>query len=83
MIHTEEKGERLTIRWITRNKDAIAAIRKRFNIPEYTTVNGLSPAEISKEDMPVFEETARRGFIGIIREKWCKNGGHYIFPIRK
>lgn len=74
---------KLIVRWSTRDPEAIAAIRKRFNIPEYTTVNGLTPAEINPEDMEMFEECARRGFFGIIREKWCKNGDQYIFPYRK
>ncbi|MBJ2189127.1 MAG: hypothetical protein JFR41_10955 [Muribaculaceae bacterium] len=72
-------AERLIIRWNTRDPEAIAAIRKRFGIPAYTTVNGWSPVEIEPEDMPVFDECARRNFFGIIRRKWSKNGGRYIF----
>lgn len=72
-------AERLIVRWNTRDKEAIIAIRKRFNIPTYTTVNGLSPAEIKPEDMQMFEECARRNFFGIIRKKWRKNGGQYVF----
>lgn len=79
MIPTAPTVERLIVRWVTRDKEAITAIRKRFGIPDYTTVNGLSPAEIKPEDMPMFEECARRNFFGIIRKKWCKNGGQYIF----
>lgn len=75
-------AEKLVIRWATRDKASIAAIRKRFNIPSYTTVNGWSPVEIESEDMELFEECSRRGFYGIIRVKWCKNGGQYIFPTR-
>jgi hypothetical protein len=71
--------EKMIVRWITKDKAAIDAIRKRFQIPEHTTLNGLSPVEISQEDMPVFKETVRRGFMSIIDEKWCKNGGEYIF----
>lgn len=73
---------KFVIRWNTRDAEAIAAIRKRFNIPEYTTVNGLTPAEIAPEDMEVFEECARRGFFGIMPLKWCKNGDQYIFTSR-
>lgn len=75
--------EKLIIHWNTRNAAAIASIRQRFGLTDYTTLNGLTPAEISDEDMPVLEETAKRGYIGIIREKWCENGDHYIFPSRK
>ncbi|MCM1142479.1 MAG: hypothetical protein NC453_28250 [Muribaculum sp.] len=79
MNPTDQTAERLIVRWNTRDQEAIAAIRKRFNIPTYTTVNGWSPAEIKSEDMPMFEECARRNFFGIIRRKWCKKGGQYIF----
>lgn len=79
MNPTDQTAERLIVRWNTRDQEAITAIRKRFNIPTYTTVNGWSPAEIKPEDMPMFEECARRNFFGIIRRKWCKNGGQYIF----
>ena len=71
--------EKLLVNWVTMDESAIAAIRKRFNIPRYTTLNGFSPAEISDEDMPVLEETARRGFIRIMHKKWCKNGGTISF----
>lgn len=81
MTHTEPV--RVIVRWTTRDEEAIAAIRERFNLPNYTTLNGWTPAEIKPEDMDMFEECARRGFFGIIREKWCKNGGQYIFPSRK
>ena len=82
MNPTEPKShsEKLVIHWgYNIPDDAIEAIRKRFNIPHYTTLNGFSPAEISDEDMPIFEETARRGFFSILRVKWCKNGGVYSF----
>lgn len=81
MTHTEPV--RVIVRWTTRDEEAIAAIRERFNLPDYTTLNGWTPAEIKPEDMDMFEECARRGFFGIIREKWCKNGGQYNFSSRK
>lgn len=76
---TPSEPIRVIVRWATNDREAIAAIRKRFDIPTYTTVNGWTPAEIKPEDMELFEECARRGFFGIIRRKWCKNGGHYVF----
>ncbi|MCM1337734.1 MAG: hypothetical protein NC187_08120 [Candidatus Amulumruptor caecigallinarius] len=80
MTHIAPKAERMMVRWGYHIPEAaIAAIRKRFNIPRYTTINGLSPAEISADDMPVFEETARRGFFSILRVKWRKNGDAYSF----
>lgn len=54
---------RLTIYWATGDRQAQAAIRKRFGITAGTTVNGESPADVREEDMPMLEETAGRGFI--------------------
>lgn len=73
----------MIVRWITRDADAVAAIRKRFNMPNHTTLNGLTPVDIRDEDMEVFEECAQRGFFAVIRQKWCKNGGQNISPSRK
>lgn len=70
---------KFVIRWHTRDTKAIDKIRKRFGIPDYTTLNGWSPAEIQERDMDVFMECARRGFFGILNQKWCKNGDHFVF----
>ncbi len=56
---------KLTVYWATRNAEANAKIRQRFGIPAGMTVNGETVAEIREEDMPLLEETARRGFIQI------------------
>lgn len=80
MIPTD--AQRLTIRWTTKDKAVIAAIRKRFSIPSYTTLNGLSPVLLKDEDRAVFEETARRGFFAILDKKWCKNGAVFSFKSR-
>ena len=77
---TEHK--KVAVKWITNDKKAIEAIRQRFNIPHYTTLNGWSPAEIKPEDWTVFQECANRGFFGIIDVKWCKNGDLYSFKSR-
>lgn len=69
----------LVIRWHTKDNDAIDAIRKRFNMPRYTTLNGWSPALINEEDMELFEECARRKFFSIMPYKWCKNGDTFSF----
>lgn len=82
-MDTKTGNEKFVVKWrYGVSADAIAAIRKRFNIPNYTTLNGCSPAEIRAEDMPLFEETARRGFFTILRKKWCKNGDTFSFQIR-
>lgn len=73
---------KVVINWRTRDREAIRLIRKRFGIPTYTTVNGLSPADISDEDMAMFEETAKRGFFSFWHQKWCINGGVLAFKSR-
>lgn len=62
---------KVTIYWNTRHldpKDALRIkkkIREKFNIPNYTTVNGETPCEIQDEDMELLQETEKRGFIQI------------------
>ena len=56
---------RITVYWVTRNPDVIVRIRKKFNIPIYTSVNYETEWEIKNEDFPLLEETERRGFIRI------------------
>lgn len=71
---------KMVIKWGYKLDDAtIAAIRRRFNMPDYTTLNGFTPVEIPESDREIFEETARRGFFTIFHKKWCKNGDQYIF----
>ena len=66
---------KLVVCWRKCDAGTIQRIRQRFGMPTYTTVNGWTPAEILEEDMPLLEETARRGFLYILRHvKWCKNG---------
>lgn len=55
----------LTIYFNTSDAEIIDKIRKRFNIPPGMTVNGETESDIKEEDMPLLEETARRGFIKI------------------
>lgn len=74
--------ERLTIRWVTEDQRCMDAIRKRFNIGSYMTINSWTPCEIDPEDISVFKETAARGFFSIIPVKWCKNGGSFSFISR-
>lgn len=75
--------EQLWVRWRTRDRQSIKEIRARFNMPSYTTVNGLTPCEIDHADIPLLEETARRGFLSIFHAKWCKNGAIFSFKYRK
>lgn len=71
--------EKITIRWVTRDKEVIERIRLWFGISTYTTINGFSPAEIAKEDIPLLQDLEQRGFLQIRQEKWCKNGDEITF----
>lgn len=77
MTHTDPDGQKVIIRWLTRNKESIILIRKRFHIPRYTTINGLSPAILKPEDVAEFEETARRGYFSYRTADWTFNGATY------
>lgn len=56
---------RVTIYWVTRFPDIVRRIREKFNIPSYTSVNYETECEIRDENLPLLQETARRGFIQI------------------
>lgn len=77
MNHTDPDGEKVIIRWITRNKESIHLIRKRFYIPNYTTINGMTPTILKPEDIADFEETARRGYFSYVKAHWTFNGASY------
>lgn len=65
----------VTIYWPSSVTHAdMAKIRKRFGITAGVTINGETPADISEEDMPVLQETARRGYIQIRKYKPCLQG---------
>lgn len=70
---------KVIIYWRTRNPATIASIRQYFGLPDYTTVNGWSPGEIRDRDMAIFEETARRGFLGYRKQSWTFNGATYTW----
>lgn len=58
---------KVTIYWDTKHldpKDApriIKKIRDRFNIPDYTTVNGETPCNIKDEDMGASQGNRTQG----------------------
>lgn len=56
---------KLTIYWVFNDSPTNNKIRERFGIPHTMTVNGETDAEIKEEDMPLLEETEKRGFIKI------------------
>lgn len=71
---------RCVVYWHNRvSPEAIEAIRKKFGIPHYTTVNGESPCEVDDEQMALLRECERRGFLAIRQKKWCKNGDQFIW----
>ena len=70
---------KLTVKWYTRDPAKIARIREKFGIPGYTTVNGLSPAEIDKKDLPLLKECASLGLIAILPFSWSRHGKHISF----
>lgn len=55
----------LVIYWRAEDPEARRRIRERFGIPLGMTVNGETRAAIRDEDIPLLEETARRGYIEI------------------
>lgn len=68
---------KIIVRWNTRDKEAIAAIRKRFGFPDYTTVNGWTPAMLRPDDRVMLDECARRGFLSYQEKEWAFNGKSY------
>lgn len=68
---------KVVIYWVTKDENAIAAIRKHFKLSKYTTLNGQTPGEIEAKDMPMFEETARRGFFRYQKTEWTFNDATY------
>lgn len=40
---------RITIYWVTRDWKLIQKLREKYHLPQYTTVNGLTEAEVSEE----------------------------------
>lgn len=69
--------QKTVIRWGTKDEESINLIRRRFGIPEYTTLNGYSPVLLKAEDREVFEETARRGFFSFRNSEWTFSHGVY------
>lgn len=68
---------KVVIYWVTKDESAIAAIRNYFKLPKYTTLNGQTPGEIETKDIPMFEETSRRGFFRYQKKDWTFSGATY------
>ncbi len=65
--------------WKQCDPEAIEQIRKKFNIPLYTTVNGESPCEVDEEEMQLLRQCEERGFLSIRNKKWCKKGEVFVW----
>lgn len=57
--------KKITFVWAKCTKEQKQRIKERFNITDYTSVNGESECVISEEDYSLFLETCNRGFIQI------------------
>ncbi len=68
---------KIVLKWCTKDEEAIAAIRKRFNLPKYTTINGFTPGTLEQEDKAVFDECVNRGFFTYREADWQFNGLSY------
>lgn len=68
---------KIIVKWRTKDEDAIRHIRKYFNLPTYTTVNGCTPGTLNDSEKEMFEECVRRGFFTYIESDWTYNGATY------
>lgn len=55
--------EKIRIKWSRKGMERREEIRKRFGFSNYLTLNHESEEYVKDEDMPVFKETVRRGFL--------------------
>lgn len=55
----------ITICWVTKDRESIEKIRKKFGISSYMSVNRETPCDIKEKDMELLRETEKRGFIQI------------------
>ena len=73
---------KVLIKWRTRDSELIERIRTYFGMPRYTTLNGITPADIADEQIEKLKEGERKGHYTIIYEKWHENSGIFIFTSR-
>lgn len=60
---------KITIYWRTTNQEDIKRIREKFNLPNYTSINGETPCEVSDSDLPILLEVEKRGFIQLRKKE--------------
>ena len=68
---------KVVLRGQTRDEAAVQAIRRRFGLPSYTTLNGETPGDIGQADKDIFDECVRRGFFTYRPTEWSFNGKSY------
>ena len=59
----------ITIYWTTHDREDIKRIREKFNIPNYTSINGETPCDVSDSDLKLLLETEKRGFIQLRKKE--------------
>lgn len=57
--------KKVRIKWTPKGMQRRDEIRKRFGFSSYLTINHESEEYVKSEDMNVFQETVRRGFLSV------------------
>ncbi len=63
---------KVTVYWLTKDKEAIRKICDKFSMPRYTSVNGETEADIPGDLMPLLQECERRGYVKLRRKHQIK-----------
>lgn len=58
--------EKITIKWTRKGMAKREEIRKRFGFSNYLTLNHESLEYVKPEDLAVFNETVKRGFLTVL-----------------
>lgn len=70
MSNGKRVGMRIKILKMGAKREVIERIVEKFGLNiRYMTVNGETEVSVKEEDMELFEETARRGFLSILKRR--------------
>lgn len=58
--------EKIRIKWSSKGMKRRKEICERFGFSSYLTLNHKSEVYVRAEDLPVFNETVRRGFLTVL-----------------
>lgn len=58
--------EKIRIKWTPKGMERRKEIRERFGFSSYLTLNHESEEYVKPEDLYVFKETVRRGFLSVL-----------------